>query len=1050
MFQVLHSSAGAGKTHALVKHYLGLCLSTENAAAYRQILALTFTNKAAGELKERVINYLEELATTPIKDDRITDLMAHLTSLAGVDANVISARADACLKHMLHHWSDVAISTIDSFTRRVVQPFARDLRLDHDLKMTTEEEYYRDLAVDALIAEVGVNDHITELLTEACLHLLHEERKWDPEKPLQELSTQLSKESSIVPLQKLSALPAEELAPLAERLRAQEIAFKRRVNALGQQSLDLIANAGLFPEDLANGKGGIYGYFKKLCAFSDVWDPPGVNALKPIETSRWHSGKASTFAINAINGICDELRRIFNEAEEMRESGHRLYVIRRAVARELLPAFALHELDIRLTEVKQADAIAFFSDLTRKVSEVVKDEPVPFIYERLGERYRHFLIDEFQDTSMQQWNALLPLIDNALGTGGSALLVGDAKQAIYRWRNGEVRLFRDLPRLFGKGNDPVSNEREATLVRNFRKSERLEYNHRSAGTIIEFNNNLFASLKDELAPDLREIYHDHEQKIKKSGTGLIHLEKLEKEFSGDARKEEILRFTLQAVQDALEDGFAPGDIAVLVRGRTLGSLVAAELVSKEYSVVSPDGLQLSGDPVIELLIDMLRFLHTADPSAAARIAQFRGILAAERKAAEAYPFQGLDLLPDPLQILRKWMKDHDHPRLRTTLTGLIAELARASGIRPAEDAQVLALIDEAHAWTGQHGQDIGGFLEHWSRSGHRRSVDPPENGQAIQVMTIHKAKGLQFPVVIVPDVCMSSKLQHGELIWIAPGEAVPELDIALVNKGKALREAKLPELEEEDQLNMLDSLDLLYVAFTRPEQRLYAKVQVSGADDITNKLLAFMDENGRDGKLMDGERTGPWKERSPSMVESLIDVAGDTKELPLSIRYEAPEEWDPADPDPFRAFGNVVHELLAQVNAANDLDQAIALAVIQGEITEELGEKLQRKLSPIIGSEAFKPWFGEGNKVLSERTIITSGGTALRPDRVVIDGDVVRVLDIKTGKPYPDHADQVQEYMRRLKELTGKRVEGALFYVREGSLLPLTLHEPAVLGEVVR
>ncbi|MDQ3101732.1 MAG: UvrD-helicase domain-containing protein, partial [Bacteroidota bacterium] len=676
------------------------------------------------------------------------------------------------------------------------------------------------------------------------------------------------------------------------------------------------------------------------------------------------------------------------------------------------------------------------------------DEPVPFIYERLGERYRHFLIDEFQDTSLQQWNALLPLIDNALGTNGSALLVGDAKQAIYRWRNGEVRLFRDLPKLFGNGTDQVSQEREGTLVRNFKKSDRLEFNHRSAGTIIEFNNNLFGSLKEQLAPDLQDIYRDHDQQVIKTGPGLIHLEKLEKEITGDSRKEEILRFALKAVEDSINDGFSPGDIAVLVRSRSLGSLVAAELVSKEYSVVSPDGLQLSGDPVIELLIDLLRFIHTADAEAAARIAQYRAIVAAE-KANDNEVFSTEATLPDPLSILRNWFKKNASPRLRTTLTGLISELARASGIKPAEDAQVLALLDEAHAWTGLHGQDIGGFLDHWTRIGNQRSVDPPENGQAIQVMTIHRSKGLQFPVVIIPNACMSGKGDHGERIWIKPGDAVPELDVALVRTGKLLREAHVPEVEEEATLSILDSLDLLYVAFTRPEQRLYAKVQISGADGITRELLRFMDEHGVAGALIDGERTGPWKEKKASAAELLIDVSMLDPALPISIRYEAPSEWEPADPDPYRAHGNMVHELLAEVNSAADLDRTISTFVARGDLTKELAGMLRDQLTPLIGSEAFAPWFSDHLTVISERTIITASGHALRPDRVVIDGDVVRVLDIKTGKAYDDHIDQVQEYMRHLKELTLKKVEGALFYVREGKLQPITLNEREVLSEAV-
>jgi ATP-dependent exoDNAse (exonuclease V) beta subunit len=1045
MFQVLHSSAGAGKTHALVKHYLGHCLSSADAAAYRQVLALTFTNKAAGEMKERVIVYLEDLAKGEVTDARMRDLFDHLTAEAKVDVATIASRASLCLKHMLHHWSDVAISTIDSFTRRVVQPFARDLQLDHDLRMTTEEDHYRSLAVDALIAEAGVDPRITELLTETCLQLLHDERKWDPEKPLLELSAELSKESSIVPLQKLRELDPATITALADRLRVQESSFRRKVKNLGERALDLLEKAGVGMEEISHGKGGIHGYFKRLCGFTDEWTPPGPHTLKPIETGKWHSAKASASSIAALDRICNDLNTIFQEAEELRENEHRQFIIRRAILRELLPSFTLHELDLRLEKLKQENAVAFFSDLTRKVSEVVKEEPVPFIYERLGEKYRHFLIDEFQDTSLQQWSALLPLIDNALGSGGSALLVGDAKQAIYRWRNGEVRLFVELPNLFGRGNDQLSIEREATLTRNFVEGHKLAHNHRSASNIIEFNNNLFDKLKQVLMPDLRAVYKEHEQLVKREQPGLVHVKKLDKELKGEARTEAMLAFTMEAVEAAIADGFAHGDIAILVRSKAFGKTIASHLIAKGYSVVSPDGLQLSGDPVIEMLIDHLRFLQMQDPAAAARICLYQGLLK-WKEGDHVHPFDGIDGLPDPVKLLREWRHAHGDPRLRTTLTALIGELAVASGIKPGEDAQVLALQNEAYNWCTQHGPDLGAFIEHWERSGSQRSVEPPENGQAVQVMTVHKAKGLQFPVVIVPSACMVSSRDHGERLWIDPKDVVPELDVALVRTNRHLKEAAVPEVLESSSLCTLDALDLLYVAFTRPEQRLYATISAASTDDVSKQLLEFIDDKGHDGQFISGDREPPWRSRKKSDVELLKDVS-EPDELPIVLRMEAPEDWDPSDPDPYRSHGDMIHGLLAEVHTLNDLDSAIEKHVLTGDLSPDLARKLSKQFEDLLRSPELSPYFDPQLKVRSECSIISADGRTIRPDRVVEDDATVRVLDIKTGRPYAEHADQVKEYMRYLHLLTGKPVEGALLYVRDNELKTVEWNGPVVATE---
>ncbi|MEO8590855.1 MAG: UvrD-helicase domain-containing protein [Flavobacteriales bacterium] len=1036
MFTVLHSSAGAGKTHALVKHYLEHCLATDDVAAYRQVLALTFTNKAAGEMKERVISYLEKLGNNEIDTPPLRDVMDHLVLVAQVDEPTLALRGEAVLSHMLHHWSEVAISTIDAFTRRVVRPFARDLQLDQDLHMTTEERYYRDRAVDTLIGEAGVDPKVTSLLTEACLQLLHEERAWDPGGPLRELSGELAKESAIKPLQALRALSAEEVAPLAAQLRKETGVFRKRLNTMGDEALQLIVGAGVVAEDMANGKGGIFGWFKKLAEFETDWITPGPNALKPLESGKWHSGKAGPDAIATLRSVAPNLERLFQEAESLRAPGQKDYFIRRAVLRELYPAFALHELDGQLEALKRADAVAFFSDLTRRVAQVVKDEPVPFIYERMGERYHHFLIDEFQDTSLLQWSTLLPLIDNALSTGGSTLLVGDAKQAIYRWRNGEVRLFSELPKVFGREDSDAEREREDTLIRNFKKGEPLDMNRRSAATIIEFNNNLFASLARLLPADLQKVYDAHEQRTPNDRPGLVQLDRLDKDLQGGERDSAVLDFTLRGLNEAIADGFVPGDVAVLVRSKILGRAVAGHLMAHGFAVVSPDGLRLSGDPVIELHIDLLRFMHTGDATAAARVAQYQAMLGSS-DPEHVDPFAVKDGLPDPAGELRQWMDDNDLHGLRTTLTDLVTRVAHAHGLKPSEDAQLLTLLDEVHAWTTEHGPDIGAFLEHWERSGGERGSAPPVSTQAVQVMTVHKAKGLEFPVVIVPNTNMTGGGNHAERLWVRPGSSVPGLDIALVRESKALREAGLEEITEEAGLRTLDSLNLLYVAFTRPVQRLYALVPEARPDEVTKAALAFMDEHGSDGTLIDGDRGSPWKVHEEPQLDMLREVASATHALPITIRLEAPDEWDPADPDPYRSFGNAVHELLGRVKHADDLEVVIADAVNEGLLDASAADAFTRRIAPMMKAEALAPWYGPGLDVRNEATIITRDGRSLRPDRVVFDGPKVRVLDIKTGAPHDSHRDQVLSYMHLLNELGHTDVEGALLYVRDGSLQPV-------------
>jgi ATP-dependent exoDNAse (exonuclease V) beta subunit len=1014
-----------------------LCLRRPDPATYRQVLALTFTNKAAGEMRERVMDYLKALTTVQGEEGPIADVMTHVVREAEIDATTVSQRAGAVLEHMLHHWSDVAISTIDAFTRRVVQPFARDLQLDHELRMTTEQKHYRDLAVTALIGEAGVEPTLTGLLTEVCLQLLHEERRWDPEKPLHDLSDELTKESAIVPLQRLATLEPQVVLDLAKDLRKQLRAFEEAMRSLGEEALVLIDRAGISANDFYQGNKGITSYFSRLAATEVVPQAPNSYAIKTISEGKWHGGKTSTQARDAIDRIAPELQRIYEQVEGLRDSGIRAQLIRQAVSRELLTAFALHALDERLEAIKQADGVAFFSDLTRKVAQVVKHEPVPFIHERMGERYRHFLIDEFQDTSLLQWNALLPLVDNALGSGGSALLVGDAKQAIYRWRNGEVRLFTNFPRLFGRDpEDAAEYQREQTLVRTYARSEPLNGNYRSASTIIEFNNTLFGALAKELPETFRSVYEGHEQEVVKDKVGLVHLKRLPKDEKGEARQEAFLAFVLDGVREALADGYAPGDIAVLVRGKKLGREVAGHLVAHDIAVISPDGLQLSGDPLIELLIDLLRFLHADDAAAAARAIQYKSMLTAAMDHDTCDPFAG-DALPEPAPMLRKWLAAHGAPTLRSTLADLITVLARALGHKPGTDVQLLTLLDEAHAWTMEHGQDIGGFLEHWERTGGERSVAPPDHGQAVQVMTVHKSKGLQFPVVILPNASMGGGNNTAERFWVDPGDTVPELPVALVRESAALRDAMLPELEEAEQLRHLDLLNMTYVAFTRAEQRLLAQVPEAATDVVSTGILAFMAEQGNENEYRTGERKPPWKTRQRTEQHELGDVSSGDAWAGVALRLEAPEDWDPTDPDPKRMFGNAVHHVLEHVRTAADLENAIAEAVDLGLLDQDKAGTLAVELEQMLSAPDMEPWFGSSHELRTEATLITPEGKALRPDRVVFDGTVMRVLDIKTGLPSAAHQEQVRHYMEHLSALGHARVEGALLYVRSRTIEPV-------------
>ncbi|MFZ1689195.1 MAG: UvrD-helicase domain-containing protein, partial [Flavobacteriales bacterium] len=742
---ILRSSAGAGKTHALVKHYLKACLCSPAPDAYRYVLALTFTNKAAGEMRDRVLEYLQGLAHGATKDARLDDVRNDLIQAAGIRAEVLALRAKVMHEHMLHHWPQVAVSTIDAFMRRITKPFARDLQLDEDLEMTTEQEWYLQRAVDNLLKEAGANADLTRILAETCVQLLQDEQRWNARDPLMRLAHELNSESAVGPLSALHGRSAEEVVSMAAELRTRTKAFRSRLRAIGMEALDVLRQAGVGTDELRFKEKGAYSWFRKLAVFEDEYTAMGARNEKDLHEGNF-AGKLDPHRVAMINGFAPSLADLHLKGDTLASNGYIGFVIANAVLAQLMPTAALQALDEHLIAVKAEDGVAFFSDLTRKVAALVREEPASFVHERIGERYLHYLIDEFQDTSRMQWLGLLPLVENALGNGGSALVVGDAKQAIYRWRNGDVRQFIALPELHGREGIADGEVRETHLVASERIPDPLPFNFRSARVVVEFNNALFDRLGAALPDAYKHVYQGQEQLVNSATEGLVVVRTFEKPEQDGPANAEQQKFLLDSLNEAISDGHAPGDVAVLVHTRALGSLVAHWLVGAGYSVTSPDGLVLEGDAAAEFLIDLLRLLHSNDRAAGIRALQW---LAALNGDVDVDGRIGLQLPPggDPLSALKSVLPGMHGSLARLPLQAQLRSLAEHFDLQAAYDAHVLFLLDESQAFSTAHGHDPLLFLAHWDRAGKRRSVQVPASRNAVQVLTIHKAKGLEFPVV---------------------------------------------------------------------------------------------------------------------------------------------------------------------------------------------------------------------------------------------------------------------------------------------------------------
>ncbi len=1031
MLQVLHSSAGSGKTHALVKRYLLLALRPERRTAYRSILALTFTNKAAGEMKERVLHYLRMLADRAHDDPRIADLLEALHTEHGMDPDAAVIQADAVLHHMLHHWSDLSITTIDAFVRRLVRPFARDLQLDQELRMTTDQSWYQERAVDLLLEAAGHDPALTEVLVAACSRLVEDEARWTPAAPFRELVKELNNEEAVRHLEQLSAVDARALLRQEDALRDAIQAFREEAHTLGRSALGALRRAEVDLGELAHGKQGFIKVLNDLVAFDKDPIAVGTNAGKPLTTGVWWSGEASNADREALKNLAPQLTQVLTTVQGWQEQGRFTdHWLRILIRKDLMAMGAMSALAGSLRKAKEEDGVTFFQDLTRAVERVVREEPVPFLYERLGQRFQHFLIDEFQDTSVMQWHALLPLAENALANGGSVLLVGDAKQAIYRWRNGEVRQFKELPALHGRDQLADGARREAFLKSSFEPVPPLCDNHRSSATIVQFNNGLFDRLRNTLPEDLRPIYDQQAQTARKPPGGLVHLEVIPKEPDGEGPWNE--RWLLRHVADCLADGFRAADIAVLVRTGAQGAWAAGTLSRAGHPVISPDGLSPSGDPVVDLLLALLRLDHRADDRTALQALTAgvaAGILAPE-------------LLHPPANATTRTALERLHrclppsARPASTLLDRVLGHVERCGLDAANDAFLNALLEAVREHQQNHGHDPAGFLEHWARTYANRPITAPAGMDAVQVMTVHKAKGLQFPVVLIPGTNMSNP-NSATKVWTAPGALAPDLPAARISfKGR--RAPAIKAVTEELDLQVLDALDLLYVAFTRPEQRLYAAVPLMHSDALSKGVLEHLKAMGgsEEQGLIIGERSAAAAHQAAaepgSLLRTLPPGGGVQAMARDALRPDAAE-----GPPSRRAIGKALHGLLARVRTGADLHRAMEAAVACGDLNPEDRDRWSAPLAALLDKPELAPWFGPGLEVLTEAPLILADGTTLRPDRIVRNAQGWGVLDIKTGGPHAAQADQVRGYMQVLRTVTGAAVHGALLHLATGTLEPV-------------
>lgn len=1055
VFTILRASAGSGKTFNLVRFYLGLCLKEKREDYFRHILAITFTNKAANEMKERVINGMREVANGT--GDHIEELVVTL----GLAKEELQRRASVAYQRMLTSYGQLAIMTIDKFVNRLVRQFSRDLALNSEFQVQLDQDELVREAVDLLLSKVGSDEpELTKVMERYALQRIDDEKSWDMRSDLLTFGKLLFDEQVAPLLSKLSDYQPQDFIDLYDRLRDEIEAMKKEAVLAAQRLLDLYHQNGLSEADFS--RGTAYTSIRNIA--KGVFKPLSDTAIAMFALQKpFYAQKLAPERKAILDGIQAQIAAGFEPIDRVLGSQKgRGFRTKEMLTTSLFQLAVLQQLEQSVKSVSEARNSMTFADLNRLIELLVNDNPAPFIYERYGERYKHYLIDEFQDTSIVQWQNFLPLVEESLANSRFNLIVGDGKQAIYRWRNGDVRQLQALPKIIGRNMNPVMQAREDSLTRAAVKSN-LGDNWRSLQAVVDFNNELFESLRESMPEHLSAIYQGLRQVPRGGSGGWVSAEVY---FEKDGKQMHLKR--LQSIADIIEanrkhSGVRDSEIAILVRNNKVGSAIARNLLGMNIQTVTSESLQLGLHPAPCAVVHLMQWL--ADRRNMVAVTKFLQCMAACRQDAKAAALSDQSFL----KLLRHEQRGESHRRYfldleehlaenygidsAQSLPGmplfdLVNELLAKLGLGQTFPAYAEALLQVAQDYQTKENDGLPGFLDYWDSKGHKRSINVPEDMEGVRIMTVHKSKGLEFPVVIC--LLAATKEKGDELYAVELEEARHGLPMAVVGLSKAKDTEVHDQYEAEKQRRYLDELNVAYVGLTRAVAHLHVLVEASSSGDkewrgekmiahVLKKMGLVEDDKGERGAPLSKEAWEKLREKKSTKSLGETRVIDQLVSLPTMERLKVGLDRRMVNYDgslSAQNMGDELHAMLAKVKDRNDFERLKNQRYPWQRMNRSEWERLLQYAEEIVNHPEARAWFEPGLPVWNERELMTSEGQVVRPDRMLeIDGCLL-VVDYKTGKQdRKKHQKQVNAYRAILENIQSLPVRTCLFYTDDMELV---------------
>lgn len=1094
-FIIYRSSAGSGKTYTLALEYLKLAL--QSPAAFRSILAVTFTNKATREMKSRILLFLYELSqgTNPSLADQ-------LAPAVGLQDKDLRARARETLSHMLHGYSWFSVMTIDAFFQKVIRAFARELGLQAGFVLELDQERVLDEVVDQLISEISDEQHrqLRQWMIRFAEEKVESGKVWDFRRDIKQLARELFKEDYKVrqedSLGEEQETGTSKYARILKELKAIVAKFENAMQSFGERGLSHMQKYGLAYTDFAYGKSGVGNYFVRMVDGTD-YEPKKRAEDAAEDTEKW-STKKSPLKDKIREVVESGLQSLLQQAIAYYYKEHINYQSARQLLRFIYAYGILQDLSAKLDVYKRENDVMLISDAAIFLRNIIGRDDTPFVYEKIGSSFQHFLIDEFQDTSGLQWANFRPLVENSLDSGLRNLVVGDVKQSIYRWRGGDWQLLlekiqQDIP-------DWNTELRQ------------LDTNYRSLPDVIHFNNSLFehlpravyhemedriAEVEDtavqqvlrERAIIIRRAYEEAHQKLpdakaRDAWQGYVEINLLSREERDEEEevigwKEQVKARIPALVEDLQDRGYRLRDIAFLVRDKKAGKEIVDTLMQYQhqgraregyrYELISSESLFLNASLSVGLLVDVLRFLdNPQDALAKGSIAYkyrklqgqeissdaLHGIFSTAAQAEEDSQPVFFKYMPEGFEELFPYLN-------KLPLYELVENLITVFGLNQGEElAYLQAFQDAVLQYSGQETGDLHTFLKWWEEKGQQTSVQVSEEVDAMRILTIHKAKGLQFKVVLIPfcDWELDHRPGLDNIIWTeAEQEPFASFGLMPMRYSRQLAATVFSRDYYEEMIKAyIDNINLLYVAFTRAEECLYAfaapRISKRGdckLNSIANglyQLCASVDQPTAVAGDWDEERGvfslgTPAPQRSKATLQSPPDF---TQRYPaerwrnrISVRPLARSFFTMDEQGHMQVNQAVLRkDVLARLRDRHHLPQRLEQVYHERGLGQEDVGQVKKTLEQALLHEPLSVWFEQDVRAQVSSRLVSQEGRQYNPDRIVWEGQQATLIQFHEDAKDAASWQQLQGATAVLQEM-GFAIKAFLWDTRAMKALPL-------------